>query len=228
MSQLDNTREGADIMPTEIRRVRQRRIANLGPNRSVHGSSNYGTRPQSIYFYYLAVGPDGRLAATPGFFQDEKSEIRYQDLKERAAILVDEARNGTLDPPPDECGGVSPCWTRRSWLLYVLGDPGLQFRRHAMVVRPAPPNLAYNHAFFDGREFPVIAGTDRLSATACINHLYANEHQDDLAVLGDYQEFDIRLHYDRVRSPGVTDDPLEFDSGGTNMGPPVPPPVVPM
>jgi hypothetical protein len=214
-------------MQTEIRRGRQRRIPNRGPNRNVHDSSNYDTRPHSVYFYYLARTAGGSLAATPGFFDNGNAELTYRELKDRAALLVAAARNGELRPPPDDCESPYPCWTRRSWLLYVLGDPGLRFRHNAMVVRPAPPGRAYNHAFFDGREFPVTAGADRLSATACINHLYANEHRDDLAVPGDYQDFAIRLYYQPVSGVRVTDPPLEFDSGGTNMGPPVPPPVAP-
>jgi hypothetical protein len=213
-------------MQREIRRGRQRRIPNRGPNRNVHNTSNYDTKPHSVYFYYLTRAANGSLVATPGFFDNGNAELTYRELKERAALLVADARNGEIEPPPDDCDGPARCWTRRSWLLYVLDDPGLQFRHHPIEVWPAPPNRAYNHAFFDGREFPVTVGPDRLSATACINHLYANEHRDDLEVPGDYQDFDLRVYYEPVTGRPLTDDPLYFDSGGTNMGPPVPPPVV--
>lgn len=206
---------------------RRRRIPNRGPGRGVYSPSNYGTKPCSIYFYYLVPGRNGDLTATASFFENGVVEITYQHLKERAAILVGQVRQGHITHAPDPCEDIEICWRRRSWLLYVLGDPALQFVQNPMRFETeAGTNLAYNHAFMDGREFPVdLDSGERLSATACINHMYANEHQDDLEVLGDYQEFDIRLSYNRMRGGWIASGPLEYDSGGTNMGPPVPPPT---
>src|ERR1044072_4978413 len=172
-------RKRREEMQSPIAR-RRRRIPKRGPGRGVYSPSNYGTKPCSIYFYYLVPGRNGDLTATASFFENDVVEITYQHLKERAAILVGQVRQGHITHAPDPCEDIEICWRRRSWLLYVLGDPALQFVQNPMRFETeAGTNLAYNHAFREGCQFLYASDSgERLRAWASINQMTSNEHKE--------------------------------------------------
>lgn len=114
--------------------------------------------------------------------------------------------------------------TRRGWALHKRADGGTAIAFN--IGKSSTPN----HSFFDGRDLEVEipdggGGTDRRSAIALINHMKRNSDGEDL-LEGDAQPFLFDVYVDASYS-GSTGSALTviLDPGGTNMGPPVPPPV---
>ncbi|HYI63462.1 MAG TPA: hypothetical protein VEW71_01105 [Allosphingosinicella sp.] len=199
-----------------------RRIMNRGPNLSIYDSSNYNTEPRCIYFYYLMPrgGNTDNYDVAAYYFDNGPPAISLRDLKQRAVKLVENHRTGGNMAEYLPRGFDEP-WRRRSWLLGVLGDPDYAFDRRGALTFVPGGGYASNLAFLDGDDFRVAASNDdRLSAFCCINHMYANEHRDDL-LEEQVQPFCLKFHWSKTGFQR----PRPPDTGGTNMGPPVPPPV---
>jgi hypothetical protein len=90
-----------------------------------------------------------------------------------------------------------------------------------------------NHTFFDALDVPVTmpirnprpgeAIEDERSAVVFINHLKADDIGNDLGA-GAGQFFQFKMFFSVKFADGTDGMTVVLDPGGTNMGPPLPPP----
>ena len=185
--------------------------------------------PASIYFYYIGekVGTNPR-PVRHYFYIHGRDRILdtpvNPQLEEIVRSLARNARSNGNNPPQFGADWNYMVWNHKSYLVVLIDDPSVQFETGNGIEFNPSNNGTPNHSFFDARNFgvPLIyQGQTRLApAVCCINHMKRNEDGDDL---GDYPEF---FHFVLHTSPQLEElRRLDVeDSGGTNMGPPAPPP----
>jgi hypothetical protein len=187
--------------------------------------------PATIYFYFVTKA-SGSWSVKHYFYVHGRDPITdvspHSDLEERVRLLARNAQNNGNNPPQCGANWEYIVWNHESYFVILIDDPTVKFDQNNAIEFDLLKNGTPNHSFFDGREFtvplPDQAGvTQAFPAFCCINHMKRNEAGNDL---GDYPEY---FHFvphtsPTLRSLGI----LEFtDSGGTNMGPPSPPPGMP-
>lgn len=193
----------------------------------------YDKVPYVIYFYHVRLEPQGRLQVTH-YTKVYQQAVTYPMLQGAVQNLVDNARNGGSAPAPDLTDNFANIvWTRKSyvvifvdeesWTLHRNGDPLEGVRFNTLLGMP-------NHTFFDADDLtvnvqdPVTGVVTQRSAIAIVNHMKRNEAGDDL-LQTEAQHFKFEIIFD-VKFVDQSDAPMIviFDPGGTNLGPPIPPP----
>jgi hypothetical protein len=157
------------------------------------------------------------------FHEDLGKQIEKSELADIVTALSTNAKKDENDqiPPPDGSGLNFIVWRKKSYIVFVVDDPAVVLSKKAAFNIGSSVGGTPNHSFFDAWDMPDIDlseqgdGSRMASAVCCINHMKANDAGDDLGSTA--QRFRFRLHPDPRH-------PLYPDSGGTNMGPPVPPP----
>lgn len=204
--------------------------------RSIYRAGPGGNIPHSIYLYYV----DG-FPATPqsirAYFYHHPDAI--ESVAEILQILTTpDSYTGLtllanacddLDWPPKAGYGFAAVKRRkRSYMVVVLADPQHTLVECDAVRIVAGGQYADNYCYFDGIDWGDFQFTnsegDQISASAVsfINHM----HKDDIG--GDLEIGEEQHHKFKIRGAlrGSLAPVVEFeDSGGTNLGPPVPPPA---
>lgn len=201
------------------------------PYRSRKEYPPFDKTPASIYFYYIGPKDAGGSRSVKHYFYvhgydtiADPPRPAASELEERVRLLAINARSGGNNPP--QCGEAWKfiVWNHKSYLVILIDDPDIRFAPDAGLEFVQDNNGTPNHSFFDAREFYVSlsypGGPQLAPALCCINHMKRNEAGDDL---GDYPEFfNFVLHTNKqLGQRYLLDYP---DAGGTNMGPPAPPP----
>jgi hypothetical protein len=180
----------------------------------------------------------------------EYSEARLKPIVE---LLAKNARPGAPrprnpEPDPDE-NFENIEWNRKSYVAIFIDEANWKFHKFphqdsAVVFITEPKNGVTgteNHAFFDAMDFEItmpindpnapVAQFDERSAIVFINHMKRDERGTDLGhglPPGETEEqfFQFKLFLDVAFATG-SGVPMTviLDPGGTNMGPPVPPPA---
>jgi hypothetical protein len=176
----------------------------------------YEKVPACVYFYYLTS--NGGSYDTKHYYHTDgdNQPINHQKMHALIEKLAANAAAGGSDPPQSGEGDKYVVWSRISYLAFVVDADDAEWDGEAITVDPA---LGLpNHTFFDGADLKVLVNGKERPAAWCINYM----KDATGAELGDWNEqFFIRL---KIKS-NVESTQLEYpDSGGTNMGPPVPPP----
>jgi hypothetical protein len=184
-----------------------RRIYRQSPERIV---------PHSIYFYYMTLDP----VEIKRYYFDNLGPIG--NIDDLIKFLTVNARNGR-DLPPQISDTAK--MRRQSYLVLLLdSDTERLVGGEAIVFYDGAGMYKDNFAFFDGEDkiidLATIPGRAELrSAVLCANHMFRDDQYNEL--------WDDEVHPYRFKIRYGTRLPvLEVDSGGTNMGPPVPPPVL--
>jgi hypothetical protein len=195
------------------------------------------------------MGDQGPIEARHYYYSHGEKKLRFRSVKRIIRELGLNARSDKETPH----SGVPPIhgtafqdiyWRRKSYLVILIDYKngakkwGLE-KLNALTFIP-DTTLGYeeNHSFFDGRDYEVDLsdrkdGSEMRAAICCINHLTKNDQGDDLSYennkLGT-QGFKLHINFDppfveTSKAHGRSDVVIMYpDSGGTNMGPPVPPP----
>ena len=250
---LDQARPLDDYIETLSERQQQALavpVTNHGIGEGRLGDPNYPAFqavPCSMYFYYVRLNSNGKLYVTHHFYpggdpSDPTNPGPWspiprdrQGLTDLVRELAIGARLGTLPIIGNDFQNVE--WHRKSyvavfvdevnWKLHRLtsGDPSIVF-----ITEPKDGRTGTdNHSFFDAMDLDIempIAGTgatDIRSAVVFINHMKVDEAGNDLQ-LGDTQFYQFKMFFDVAFASGAAGMTVIFDPGGTNEGPPLPPP----
>jgi hypothetical protein len=190
--------------------------------------------PATIYFYYVGAETPGGPLEVKHYFYIHGRDLIYDigpdsDLEERVRALALNARNNGNNPP--QCGADWEyiVWNHKSYFVILLDDPNIQFEPRNALKFKIDVGGAPNHSFFDGRNLDVPlpnrvgGGMRSFSAFCCINHMKRNDDGADLGDNPEYFNFVLNTQPppDGSATRSMLDDP---GTGGTNMGPPAPPP----
>lgn len=193
--------------------------------RGVRRRSGYNTNMSCIYFYYLKERASGKLIAQAHYYDHGDLPIPAGEFDDIVRRLTENAILDMDMPPKMAFDFDQVKWRRKSYLVVVLEDEDSMFDEDDPVIFDED-NSDYdpNHSFFDGELIetrPRVRGQTRtLHGIRVVNHMKRNAKGDDLEI-GEPAKYKFRLNYHNARRARL----FLPDSGGTNMGPPVPPPV---
>jgi hypothetical protein len=178
-----------------------------GPSEAGAPEAELGRLPQCVYFYHLSADPSSSdPVRVRAYFHDEKRDITPAAVDGLANTLLRNARNGTIHPAGYGLGDLR--WRRVSYLVFVVdgalgGLDGI--------------GLPEGHLSF-GPKFKV-GSLDQADGVAYLNKLVRGQNAGNLPG-GRWQEtFRMEAH------PSMAKSLLDHEDSGTNMGPPVPPPM---
>lgn len=211
--------------------------------------------PYCMYFYYLRIDQDGMLRVTHYYFNDASDPIKNLDqLITAIAIFARTQRwDGSLGKRPEMLRFANFKhieYNRISYVVYFLDEANWDFLldNGKPVVpfhvkkgsQPCEPNYSFYDANVYPIEMPKSATSDTRHALVMTN-LMQNKDGKTLTKEDGEQHFAFDLllrvkfananEYDQNGQPMPdTDDrrlTVNFDPGGTNLGPPIPPPALP-
>jgi hypothetical protein len=178
----------------------------------------------SAYLYYLEYdgGTTVRNQAIYEFYDRPDAVVDKENL---ILQLVTNAHVGGDDPIPYTENPAMVMMRRKSYLIVAAANAAdidssnpIQF-----VCQDAAGNQNDGSHTFQDVRFSTITfgpnGADRLQIVACENLMQSMAGGGNLAAK-EWEDFQFALQFDGVQATLLT-----FDSGGTNMGPPVPPPT---
>jgi len=178
--------------------------------------------PHSIYFYY--IGPKDVYTYNKirhYYYAGHKDQPldHIDKVRQEVKLLIANAQvpNESIQvPPPIGENWKYVVWDRISWVVFAF-YPHITAQPDILVNRSF--GGTENHSFFDATH-EVVDGYDVIF---CVNHMKRNAAYDEIGNSGKEVQY---FHFDLITNPalnwpGKSQYP---DSGGTNMGPPVPPP----
>lgn len=205
------------------------------PYRKRRGESKFGRKPWCAYFFYFGPLINNNRSSDRYRYVSHHGPIKRKDLRKLITQLAKNARRDRAeqDPRPYEKDAkgedVPNIWTRKSYLIALVDDPNFRFAEgEAISIHPFEEGPT-NHTFFDARDFADIElpmpdpgqGMQLVSAVCVVNHMKRADEED--LELGENERFVFRLHPNPWGGDAMVEDGF-VDDGGTNMGPPVPPP----
>jgi hypothetical protein len=207
--------------------------------RPMQGQPGFDKVPWSAYFYYVGKAEAGAEERPVTFYQylSHHGPIASADLKDLITQLALNARRDVAVQNPQPITSVFQ-WKRKSYIIMLVDDPGFAFdkRRAISITLAEGPDLGENFSFFDGVDFDDIVlpnsngGTECVTAVCVTNHMKRDAAGNDIGK--ESQRFSTRLSppiqfvFARVSEMALLLGDGGFsDDGGTNMGPPVPPPA---
>lgn len=192
----------------------------------------YKKRPRSLYYYHAKVTPDGlRLTATNFFYNNGNDKIEEDEIPEIVRILALNARQTEGHVPPIHGVNFKDTWRKKSYIVILLDEENYEFRanKSSVEVDDGGANLP-NYTFFDAEDLSIDVsaagnGLETRSAVCFMNHMKKNHEGHDIYMVNgvpEKQKFYLKLHFGSNRrfSP--------YTAEGTNLGPPVAPPVLPL
>lgn len=223
-------------MSTILRQEMEEEIAGLlvGTNHSIykkkHTNSKFKKIPSSIYYYHIGFARDGTRSVRNYYYSAGDDKIHYDEVPDIVRFLALNARKNDY-VPPSHGSNMGDVWRRKSYLVVLLDHPTMKLNEGgALVVKTNRAGGFPNHTFFDAQDLDIDVspsgnGRTLRSAICCKNHMKRNDAGDDLKKPSggtvDSQKFYFTLYYS-----GPSRLVFDFyDSGGTNNGPPAPPPV---
>lgn len=181
---------------------------------------NFDKVPCCMYFYYIYGTVEAPHVLHYFHTIDDIPIDTRSEAEARARTLIDNARAGGEHPKPDGQEWDNIYWTRKSIIALFIDIEGVRLLPKALRFT-TDHHGTENYGFFDGwqtelRGRPIIF---------CTNHMKRNRQGSDIEEEEErYYHFDI-LSTPELQWPYRTDITGRYpDSGGTNMGPPVPPP----
>lgn len=179
--------------------------------------------PHRVYFYYVTDPYLKPEPYPPYYHYDHPMPIRNTAAARRIIDgLAQNAASGGSDPPIAGHGFNKEAWRRRSLIAILVDHKDWHFKPNSGIVFD-PTKGHGNHTFFDGFDHEVEitneAGVTRTRTCVGFFNYMVNERGDPL-------DHDIREEFHfwmySLERGRVVREPV--DPGGTNLGPPVPPP----
>jgi hypothetical protein len=188
------------------------------PRRTENGFTD---APCCIYFYYIGQY-DSKIKTWPVkhyYFTNGLRPIPYEEVESRVRKLSINARKGGSDPPQYGADWKYLVWSRKCYIAILIDDPTIKFVGEALKIDNTKGKP--NHALFDGKDVITNSAAPNepqrmVPLFYCINHM-KDEYDGNLGETAEY--FELVLNSTLPKKAR-----LYPDSGGTNMGPPVPPP----
>lgn len=203
------------------------------------GKPKFDYTPYCVWFYYLRVNEDGRLAIDHYFYADGTdiedpktwqpiSPGRLPAIIQRLTINGRPRTTQKFPPKLEDHNFNNIIWDRKSYIAFVLDEANWKLHTdgsgHAAVYFNTDKGSAPNFSFFDAEDLVVEIDnddgtTDRRPAFFMINHMKRNSAGDDVKEELIEYKFDI---YARAKF-AVTDPRMltvVLDPPGGNQGPP--------
>lgn len=181
----------------------------------MRGEIDFEKVPACIYFYY--VGEDGKTSKNYYYTDGENKPIHYDKVQGIVQRLAANAAASGRDPPQDGINSDHLVWSRVSYLAFVLSSDQASWDGQAIKV--TADDGEPKHGFYDGMDKQIDIGGGKMRWAAwCINYMKDMDWKD----LGNEDRtcrLDLQIKTGKARKKVPWPD-----SGGTNMGPPVPPP----
>jgi hypothetical protein len=182
--------------------------------------------PWCAWFYYMYRESEQSPYKVKHYFYDRpEGPIEYNELRSLITRWGKNARkpDDEQNPKPEREGWDYIEWHRKSYIVFLIDDLSYRFDRNEAIWFGYDDNgiTKPNHTFFDAKDYDDIklprsgGGTDDVAAVVCINHMKKREDGRDLRDENQGFHFDFNPAVERRVTP---------EDGGTNMGPPVPPP----
>jgi hypothetical protein len=198
----------------------------------------YDREPYFIYFYYMKFGAEG-CAEISHYEWLNPTPIAHTDVKGHVERLARNARAGGATPPQSGARFEHIVWRRISYIVILMDNPNWTLLKRA----PGQSCMAFNltkvetenHSFFDAADLDVNVaelGQPAILRTAVylVNHMKKDSDGTELrykedGVTPDSQKFAFDVIFDvKDCTGGGASSPFIIDPGGTNLGPPIPPP----
>jgi hypothetical protein len=185
------------------------------------GSPKFKRAPCCIYFYYIGEPTDGYQTVLHYYYTGTNEPIMTEELRTKIKDLVLNARKRSWqNPPPCGSDGRYIVWTRKSYLVIAVDNPSYRFDPNQQAVVFKEPQDTFFDGWDDKINIPDASGNRHVSVFCCINYMKKNAAGDDLEDAD--SDPPQPIIFDVNPNPLIQ---VPFpDSGGTNMGPPVPPP----
>lgn len=198
-------------------------VADRGAYHRMRGRHNFQGVPRCVYYYHLVPQPDGDDPyVTHYYYTHSNNRIPEEDIEEVIRKLGRNARKPKHERTIPACGEGEKyiVWSRKSYIVVLIDDDQLTLEKdNGIEVRYPAENLS----LFDGTDVTVDLSDSRdgslvRTAVWCINHMKNTLGGGDMDT--ELQRIDFTVN----TSPRQLRNRHWPDSGGTNMGPPVPPP----
>lgn len=190
-------------------------------HQSQGGHSAYRKTPWVIYFYYISGSVENPQIARY-VYNNYFIPLDYNEVPEVMRDLGLNARKPRAEqyPWPETTGPTDIEWNRRLYLAFLIDIPDVSFENEENgIVFTAQKSAKENVSFYDAKVCSVdldSTGSTRLNALYCINHMKKDRG-------GQNEDSDSYYHFDLFTQPRLGREKEYPDSGGTNVGPPVPP-----
>ena len=176
-----------------------------------------------VYFYYFTDPTTGSEPIPKVYVYDHYRPLwNRQKVEEIVEDLTVNAATGGNQPEQVAEGFDAVPWTKISLVAIVMDNPLWQFISGKAIFFEEREGREGNHSFFDAFDFDVpfeADGAGRLASALCFTNHMVDAYGNDLAH-GQREKFKYTLCV-RNRQSLAT---IDIDPGGTNLGPPVPPP----
>lgn len=185
-------------------------------------STNGFIEPHCMYFIYVGLDAAKLEDVKHYFYDNGPTPLSYADAQDRVVKLASNASLQDHVPPQYGWGFKNMIWRRRSYFAFVIDHPIYVTWPGKAIEFNSKDGALPNHTFFDGTSFEVDVkrpngSTVRRSAFMCINHMkdVGGQPLPD----GAKEKFSFAI----LLKLGNFEEPLKYDPGGTNQGPPVDP-----
>lgn len=204
-------------------------LANSAYNNKL-GGLYFRKVPHTVYFYYVTLS---NLETTRHYFYSSGDRKIYKsEIPEIVRALGRNVTKKYEAPPFHREGFANDCktmtWRRKSYFVLLLDKPyaAAHFADKNGVAFNSDYTNKDNYSFFDAENLEIDLsdnedGSDIRSAFVCINHMKGHGTTIDVGQAEQCYKFSLNLEGTDTKLRGYRAP----DSGGTNMGPPVPPPV---
>jgi hypothetical protein len=176
-------------------------------------NSPYDLTPYCMYFYYDGVPATSGGPRIRHYYHQSDDPIEDGQLKDLITSLAKEARLPST--PFIGSDWLYMYWNRICYIAILVDRPSFLLKKKNALRFTRKNGGHVNHTFFDAQDFDIDLGTDKRTAVCFINHM--KKDQSGALLIQGHQYFNFEF-------PVGSKYLLYADSGGTNMGPPVPPP----
>ena len=189
-----------------------------GGNDNPYNTPAISTKPCCLYFYYVTFTAGGVPTAKVYFYNNGDTVMTPAFAETIITRLTANARLDDDNPPKCASRFDEIRWRRKSFLAFVVDDPGWTFAAQGLVFNEANGKTP-NHSFFHGKNIPVpVKNADGsvglLSGMYCINHMTKDVTGTPLEST-DSEEYVYYLIHHAAKILVA-----DIDPGGTNQGPP--------
>jgi hypothetical protein len=187
-----------------------------------HPEADEAKEVYAIYFYHVKITGGGALDVT-AYHHCQYSPLNRQTLVLAVTEMARNARTKDFAWPPCGKGFNAIPRRRKGYFAVVLDDPAEKLAEDGAIAFYDGSGKPSRHNFSDAFNFEVDVGPPgspggRLSAVVCLNRMKSKKSDGDLAK-GEAEDFQLELFYGSKKRRGPP-----YEDGGTNQGPPVPPP----
>jgi len=202
------------------------------------GKAPFGKIPHCLYIYRMKMDQDHLPTVEHYFYPtgdesrplDPKAPIPYDSVPDIVGMIAKSnfANAGGYKLPKRNFVGIE--YHHISYVCFIMDDPLWELAKKGLmsyaVIFQGGGQYIENHSFFDGSHFSVDTGEPKKrSAFYMINHMTKSILGDWLQD-GDADEFSFNIHLTVPYGGQMGAEKMKviFDPGGSNIGPPVPPP----